>query len=175
VQPHPPLGGKVSIPDPSRWWCERVGVGFDHGTGRAGRLAVGHQVPAAVGAWAAALLVGRPAVTAAQLSLPVPTREVGMVLVGLALRLGVSANLREVLAGPQVVVRRSRRDEPHPVMQMCEVLGVQKPAAAWLPEGAVEALGAAGLPRVSRTADFVSIYAASCEFRYSVRASCGVR
>ena len=32
-----------------------------------------------------------------------------------------------------------------------------------------------GLPRVSRTADFVSIYAASCEFRYSVRTSCGVR
>ena len=32
-----------------------------------------------------------------------------------------------------------------------------------------------GLPRVSRTADFVSIYAATCEFRYSVRTSCGVR
>ena len=34
---------------------------------------------------------------------------------------------------------------------------------------------ATGLPRVSRTADFVSIYAATCEFRYSVRTSCGVR
>ncbi len=32
-----------------------------------------------------------------------------------------------------------------------------------------------GLPRVSRTADFASIYAASCEFRYAVRTSCGVR
>ena len=32
-----------------------------------------------------------------------------------------------------------------------------------------------GLPRVFRTADFASIYAASCEFRYSVRTSCGVR
>ncbi len=32
-----------------------------------------------------------------------------------------------------------------------------------------------GLPRVFRTADFVSIYAASCEFRYSARTSCGVR
>ncbi len=32
-----------------------------------------------------------------------------------------------------------------------------------------------GLPRVFRTADFVSIYAASCEFRYAVRTSCGVR
>src|SRR5208283_1216616 len=32
-----------------------------------------------------------------------------------------------------------------------------------------------GLPRVSRTADFASIYAAICEFRYSVRTSCGVR
>jgi DNA invertase Pin-like site-specific DNA recombinase len=34
---------------------------------------------------------------------------------------------------------------------------------------------AAGLPHVFRTADFASIYAASCEFRYSVRTSCGVR
>ena len=33
----------------------------------------------------------------------------------------------------------------------------------------------AGLPRVSRTAVFASIYAASCEFRYSMRTSCGVR
>jgi len=33
----------------------------------------------------------------------------------------------------------------------------------------------AGLPRVFRTAGFASIYAASCEFRYSVRTSCGVR
>lgn len=43
----------------------------------------------------------------------------------------------------------------------------------------VEAAQAAGLrrglPRVFRTADFVSIYAASCEFRYSARTSCGVR
>ncbi len=35
--------------------------------------------------------------------------------------------------------------------------------------------GVGGLPRVFRTADFVSIYAASCEFRYSARTSCGVR
>ena len=40
-------------------------------------------------------------------------------------------------------------------------------------EQAAEA--AYGLPRVSRTADFASIYAAICEFRYSVRTSCGVR
>jgi hypothetical protein len=32
-----------------------------------------------------------------------------------------------------------------------------------------------GLPRVSRTAVFVSFYAASCEFMYSLRTSCGVR
>ena len=32
-----------------------------------------------------------------------------------------------------------------------------------------------GLPRVFRTVDFAFIYAASCEFRYSVRTSCGVR
>jgi len=36
-------------------------------------------------------------------------------------------------------------------------------------------LGLTGLPRVFRTADFVSIYAASCEFMYAVRTSCGVR
>ena len=32
-----------------------------------------------------------------------------------------------------------------------------------------------GLPRVFRTAEFESIYAASCEFMYSMRTSCGVR
>ena len=32
-----------------------------------------------------------------------------------------------------------------------------------------------GLPRVFRTADFASIYAASCEFMNSLRTSCGVR
>jgi hypothetical protein len=143
VEPHPPLGDTVSIPDPHRWWCDRVGVGFDEAIRRATRLSVGHHMPAAVGAWTAALLVGRPAVTAAQLSLPVPTPGVGMVLVGLALRLGVRANLREVLAGPQVVIRRSRRDEAHPVLQMCEALGVDKPEVAWLPEAEVKAFGTA--------------------------------
>jgi hypothetical protein len=34
---------------------------------------------------------------------------------------------------------------------------------------------ACGLPRVFRTAVFAPIYAASCEFMYSVRTSCGVR
>lgn len=33
----------------------------------------------------------------------------------------------------------------------------------------------AGLPRVFRTVDFASVYAASCEFMYSLRTSCGVR
>jgi hypothetical protein len=35
--------------------------------------------------------------------------------------------------------------------------------------------GGGGLPCVFRTADFASIYAASCEFMYSMRTSCGVR
>ncbi|BBZ06974.1 hypothetical protein MDOR_11430 [Mycolicibacterium doricum] len=53
-------------------------------------------------------------------------------------------------------------------------------------EGALAALAASkpgvaarqrdyGLPCVFRTADFASIYAASCEFMYSMRTSCGVR
>ena len=59
---------------------------------------------------------------------------------------------------------------------------VVEPVAAWLRD--LQAAGRSaltqrsygiGLPRVFRTADFVSIYAASCEFRYSVRTSCGVR
>ena len=32
-----------------------------------------------------------------------------------------------------------------------------------------------GLPRIFRTADFASTYAASCPFKYSSRTSCGVR
>jgi hypothetical protein len=36
-------------------------------------------------------------------------------------------------------------------------------------------LALTGLPRVFRTAVFASFYAASCEFMYSVRTSCGVR
>jgi hypothetical protein len=47
---------------------------------------------------------------------------------------------------------------PHPIR-----------VSAWPPKGS------GGLPRVSRTAVFASIYAASCEFRYSMRTSCGVR
>jgi len=39
----------------------------------------------------------------------------------------------------------------------------------------VIAMAVTGLPRVSRTGDFVFIYATSCEFRYSLRTSCGVR
>ncbi len=45
--------------------------------------------------------------------------------------------------------------------------------ACWLTAGAVDACRPQA--RVFRTADFVFIYAASCEFMYSLRTSCGVR
>ena len=42
-------------------------------------------------------------------------------------------------------------------------------------EARVPGLEEIGLPRVFRTALFAPIYAANCEFRYSVRTSWGVR
>ena len=47
-------------------------------------------------------------------------------------------------------------------------------AAPWRGSGTAVG-GVTGLPCVFRTADFASIYAASCEFMYSMRTSCGVR
>ncbi|HUO37714.1 MAG TPA: hypothetical protein VMU34_07710 [Mycobacterium sp.] len=67
-----------------------------------------------------------------------------------------------------VIVRESESGE-----QLSAVRIVNDPVALQLQ---LEEAGAdPGLPRVSRIADFASIYAASCEFRYSVRTSCGVR
>ena len=88
----------------------------------------------------------------------------------------------EGLAGPGVQLRRDRVQVLFAVHGQVGALGevlAQQPVgvlvAAPLPGRMRIAEVDVGPPRVFRTAELVLFHAASCRFRYSLRASCGVR